>query len=53
MTLLIPAVTALPGPGRTSSWGRLVGASAALAVAELAARADHPVVVIADDAVET
>ena len=49
MTLLIPAVNALPGPGRTASWGRLVGASTALAVAELAARADHPVVVIADD----
>ena len=40
---------ALPGPGQDRVWGRLLGASAALALAELAASADRPVLVLAED----
>ena len=47
--LLIPATQTLPPPGRRCGWGRLIGASAALAVAELASRTDAPLLVLADD----
>ena len=49
MPLLIPAAPKLPRAGRPAEWGRLVGASASLAAAELAAAVARPVVVFADD----
>ena len=48
-SVLIPGSPALPAPGRPVGWGRLIGASAPLAAAELAAAAGAPVVLIADD----
>ena len=39
-----------PGKGQSLAWGRLIGASAALAITEFAASADRPVLVLADDA---
>jgi transcription-repair coupling factor (superfamily II helicase) len=47
--LLIPATLPLPQPGQRYGWGRLIGASAALAAAELASRVDAPLLVLADD----
>ena len=47
--LLISATQKLPLPGKLCAWGRLIGASTALAAAELAARLDAPLVVLADD----
>ena len=47
--LLIPATLLPPQPGHSCGWGRLVGASAALAAAELAAKIDVPLLVLADD----
>ncbi|MFQ5549160.1 MAG: transcription-repair coupling factor [Woeseia sp.] len=38
-----------PEPGRTAAWGRLIGAAAALAVAEIARDSDRPVLVLAAD----
>ena len=38
-----------PASGQCSAWGRLIGASAALAVAELARRVDAALLVLADD----
>ena len=38
-----------PASGQCSAWGRLIGASAALAVAELARQVDAPLLVLADD----
>ena len=49
MPLLIPAAPKLPSAGRPAAWGRLVGASASLAAAELSAAVARPVVVFADD----
>ncbi len=40
----------MPAPGAAANWGRLIGASAALAAAELAARVDRPLLLLADDA---
>ncbi len=48
--LLIPPAWSLPAPGAAANWGRLIGASAALAAAELAARIDRPLLLLADDA---
>jgi len=48
-SLLIPAKEDLPQPGQRCGWGRLIGASTALAAAELAAGLDTPLVVLADD----
>ena len=48
-TILIAATPAVPRPGDSIGWGRLIGASAALAVAELAASIDRPVLVLAED----
>ncbi len=47
--LLLPKSLALPDPGKRIAWGRLIGASASLAIAELAARADIPILVLAED----
>jgi len=47
--LLISGTPALPGPGSPMGWGRLIGASAALAAAELASGIDRPVLMLADD----
>ena len=48
-SFLISATPALPQPGQAAGWGRLIGASAPLAVAEFAAAIDRPVVVLADE----
>lgn len=47
--ILISASFEPPQPGHAVGWGRLIGASAALAVAELASGVDAPVLVLADD----
>ena len=47
--LLISATQKLPLPGKLCAWGRAIGASTALAAAELAARLDAPLVVLAED----
>jgi transcription-repair coupling factor (superfamily II helicase) len=47
--LLIPQTLRLPQPGHGCGWGRLIGASAALAATELAQRIDAPLLVLADD----
>jgi len=47
--VLIPAALHLPAPGGTASWGRLIGASAALAAAELAGQLGRPVLLLAED----
>ena len=46
---LIPDSSQLPKAGTTAGWGRLIGASAALAAAELAARIERPLLVLAED----
>ena len=48
-TFLLPAKPALPQPGHRRGWGRLIGASAPLAAAELSASLDAPLLVLADD----
>ena len=48
-SLLIPANLQLPQPGHRHSLGRLIGASTALAAAELAGRIDGPLLVLAED----
>jgi transcription-repair coupling factor (superfamily II helicase) len=48
-TLLVSASFEPPQPGRPLGWGRLIGASAPLAAAELAAAVDLPIVVLAED----
>ncbi len=48
-SLLIASAPAPPPPGALSHWGRLIGASVALLVAELAQKADRPVVIFAED----
>ena len=47
--LLISSTTARPEPGDYRGLGRLIGASTALAVAELCAVAGTPLFVLADD----
>ncbi len=47
--LILPARPALPAPEQPGAWGRLIGASLALAVTELTAAADRPVVLLAED----
>ncbi len=47
--LLLPAKLSPPKPGTQLAWGRLIGASLALAAAELAQRVDRPVVIMAED----
>ncbi len=48
-SLLLPSSLTLPEPGKRIAWGRLIGASAALAIAELADQNDRPILVLADD----
>ena len=48
--LILPANTALPTPGKSADWGRLIGASLALAAAELARSVERPLLVLAEDA---
>ena len=47
--LLIPASLDVPRPGQRRGFGRLIGASAALAAAELARASAQPLLVLADD----
>jgi transcription-repair coupling factor (superfamily II helicase) len=47
--LLIPARPTLPAPGAEAAWGRLIGASLALATAEFAQSIDRPVLLLAED----
>ena len=47
--LLLPANPTLPQPGSDAAWGRLIGASLALAAAELAQASDRPILVLAED----
>jgi transcription-repair coupling factor (superfamily II helicase) len=48
--LILPAHPTLPAPGKSAAWGRLIGASLALAAAELARSVDRPLLVLAEDA---
>jgi transcription-repair coupling factor (superfamily II helicase) len=48
-SFLIPAPIAVPATGAAAGWGRLIGASASLAAAELAQNVDRPVLMLADD----
>ena len=47
--LLLPRNFALPAGGKRFAWGRLIGASASLAIAELAAASDAPLLVLAEN----
>ena len=47
--LLIPSKLKVPPPGSETGWGRLIGASGALAAAELAQQLDRPLLVLAED----
>ena len=47
--LLIPPTLTIPQPGQASAWGRLIGASTAIAAAELATHVDAPILLLADD----
>ena len=49
ISLLISDPPTAPAPGSTAGWGRLIGASAALAAAELALSVDRPVLMLAED----
>ena len=48
-TFLIPSTWSVPAAGHSASWGRLIGASAALAAAELASRVERPILMLAED----
>ncbi len=47
--LILPARINLPATGATTDWGRLIGASLALATAELATMVDRPLLIVAED----
>ncbi len=47
--LTLPADPTVPAPGKPAHWGRLVGASLSLAIAELAHGVERPLLVLADD----
>ncbi|MBT8108776.1 MAG: transcription-repair coupling factor [Gammaproteobacteria bacterium] len=47
--LIAPANQPLPAPGQPAAWGRLLGASLALATVELAESVDRPVILLAED----
>ncbi len=49
-SILIAKTSPVPARGQNLGWGRLIGASAALAIAELAGHSDRPVLVLAEDA---
>ncbi len=48
--LILPADPSLPAAGESAEWGRLIGASLALAAAELARGDERPLLVLAEDA---
>ena len=48
-SLLISDAPALPSPGSTAGWGRLIGASTSLLAAELALKVERPVLLLAND----
>jgi transcription-repair coupling factor (superfamily II helicase) len=52
-SILIPARPPIPGPGHSTAWGRLIGASCSLAAAELAeflvSGNDRPLLLLAED----
>ena len=48
-SLLISDAPALPSPGSTAGWGRLIGASTSLLAAELALQIERPVLLLAND----
>ena len=48
--LILPPNSRLPAPGKSAEWGRLIGASLALAAAELARTGERPLLVLAEDA---
>ncbi len=47
--LILPADYTLPTPGSAATWGSLLGASLALAAAELAQRESRPLLLLAED----
>lgn len=47
--LLLPRSQTLPEPGKSAAWGRLIGASAALTIAEFATSTDAPTLVLTED----
>ena len=47
--LLFSAHPTLPAPGTEAAWGRLIGASLALATAEFARSVDRPILLLAED----
>ena len=47
--LIVPDNLALPASGSTAAWGSLLGASLALAAAELAHREARPLLLLAED----
>ncbi len=48
--LLIPSTTDAPDKGQNLAWGRLIGASTALAAAEFAGATRRPILMLAEDA---
>ena len=48
--LLIPSTTNVPDKGQNLAWGRLIGASTALAAAEFAGTTRRPILMLAEDA---
>ena len=48
--ILIHSKVRPPGKGQSLAWGRLIGASTALAVAEFVTNVDQPVLMLAEDA---
>ena len=49
-SVLITKTSRIPAQGQNLGWGRLIGASAALAIAEFAGNSNRPVLVLAEDA---
>ena len=47
--LILPANLRLPAPGMAAEWGRLIGASLAIAATELANSIERPLLVLAED----
>ncbi len=48
--VLLSSAPNVPAPGQPAGWGRLIGASAALALAELAESIGRPLLLLAEDA---
>ena len=49
-SVLITKTSPIPAQGQNLGWGRLIGASTALAIAEFAGNSNRPVLVLAEDA---